>query len=272
MQIVIITGLSGAGKGRTKSIFSDFGYFCADNLPPELLEPMAGIGRFERVAIVADIRAHADFDALLAFREKHAARVLFLDADNAYIARRYKETRRRHPLDARCHDLNAAIDAERKLLTPLRELADMTVDATNLSANALREQLLPVFGDSAPEMVVETRSFGFMYGIPPDADMVFDVRFLPNPFYIPELRPLTGRDKTLSDYVMSFAEAGEFAARLKELMGFLIPRYRAEGRQKLVIAIGCTGGRHRSVTLAENLGKALGCEISHRDIEKLEMR
>jgi UPF0042 nucleotide-binding protein len=283
MEFVIITGLSGAGKGRVKSIMADLGYYCVDNLPVELLGAAiemakADSARFGRMAFVLDARSNRDFGQLTEKLEDMAmrdisVRILYLEAREEYIVKRYKETRRRHPLDGEYPELARAIGAERELLEPLRRRADTIIDTTGLSANQLTEKLAPIFGHEgkSPVMATEVRTFGFKNGIPPDADMVFDVRFLPNPFYIAELKPLTGLDAPVSEYVMRFPEAQRFLRVLCELLEFLLPQYQAEGRQKLVIAIGCTGGRHRSVTLAERTGEFLKRggwrhEVLHREI------
>ncbi len=285
MEFVILTGLSGAGKGRTKSILADFGYYCIDNLPLELLGLMVELAqvrhdRFERVALVVDARSNERFDAVFEALEHMRAlnfdvKVLFLEADNTYILRRYKETRRRHPLDDQYPEMDAAINAERQLLTPLRQVATNVVNTTNLSSNQLRDVLVPLFGDASTrmQMVTEIRTFGFKHGLPMEADLVFDVRFLPNPFYVTELRPLTGKDAPVHDFVMDFPQCGQFLRKLCDMLAFLMPQFQAEGRQKLVIAIGCTGGKHRSVTIAEEVGHFLTREnyaytMLHRDIDK----
>ncbi|MCL2084449.1 MAG: RNase adapter RapZ [Oscillospiraceae bacterium] len=286
MELVILTGLSGSGKGRAKSILSDMGYYCVDNPPPEMICAMAEYaaargGRYEKMALSVDSRGCRAYEPVLESLRRVEAmgvktRILYLEADAAYIIRRYKETRRRHPLDDGCPSLEDAIEAERRLLAPMREHAEMTLDATGLSANQLTEKLSPLFGPggAAPEMRVEVRSFGFMRGLPPEADLVFDVRFLPNPFYVRELKALTGRDAPVSDYVLNRPEAREFLERLFALVDYLIPQYRAESRQKLVAAVGCTGGKHRSVAVAEALAAHISAHgvcpaVLHRDIQDL---
>ena len=277
MELVILTGLSGSGKGRVKSALADMGWYCVDNLPPgvapAMVEYALGQGRHDRLVLVTDARSCRDFGPVLDYTRRAKGmnvktRVLYVEADQEYIVRRYKETRRRHPLDAQNPSLEDAIEAERSLLTPMREHADMTLDATGLSHNQLSEKLAPWFGPggAAPEMYIEVRSFGFMRGTPSDADLVFDVRFLPNPFYLSELRPLTGRDAPVAEYVLNRPEAVEFLERLYALADYLIPQYRAENRQKLLVAIGCTGGKHRSVAIAEALGKHVNAAVSHRDL------
>lgn len=284
MEFVIISGLSGAGKSKAASFMEDMDFFCVDNLPAPLIPKfaelgMAGSGEYDRVVLVTDVRGGTNFDALfraLADLEtmKCAYRILFMDASDAAIIKRYKETRRSHPLAEDCDSLEEAIGLERKMLAPLRERAEYIIDTSNLSTAKLKGELRRLFaksGSSQGRMEVRVTSFGFKHGVPMEADLVFDVRFLPNPYYVTELRPLTGLDGGVRDYVFSSPQTGEFLARLTDLVGWLLPRYEEEGKTSLVIAVGCTGGHHRSVAIAHALAEELqksGCPVSesHRDL------
>ena len=284
MEFVIISGLSGAGKSKAASFMEDMDYFCVDNLPAPLIPKfaelgMAGSGEYDRVALVTDVRAGTNFDGLFHALDaleqmKCSYRILFMDADDDAIIRRYKETRRSHPLAEEADSLEEAIALERKMLAPLRDQADRIVDTTNLSTAKLKGVLRQMFGragTSEGRMEVRMTSFGFKHGVPMEADLVFDARFLPNPFYVTELRPLTGLDGGVRDYVFQNGQAEEFLSRLWELVGWLLPRYEEEGKTSLVIAVGCTGGHHRSVAIAHALGekiRAQGWPVaeSHRDL------
>lgn len=286
MEILLISGLSGAGKSRAAKFFEDMGYYTVDNMPAEMVLRFAGFcaesgGRFDRVALVSDIRGGSDgFPSLLQtiarLREQGVTcRLLFLAADRETIIRRYKETRRTHPLMRGGDTIEVAARREEELLRSLREQADFVIDTTQMPASKLRSELYSLFGDrSRPTtLTVSVVSFGYKNGIPPEADLVFDVRFMPNPFYVPELRDLTGLDAGVRDYVFSFEQSRLFTDKLEELLQFLLPRYSEEGKTMLVIAVGCTGGRHRSVAIARALCgriEAMGYPTTenHRDMTR----
>lgn len=284
MECVIVTGMSGAGKSLTLKYLEDIGFFCVDNLPPALLPTFVEIctnnaGEMEKVALGIDIRGGKLFDDLLKFIENDYSAdvhfvVLFLDASDSTLIKRYKETRRMHPL-MKGGTIQSGIIAERELLKAVRSRADYIIDTTGMLTRRLKAQINEIFLNNKDfnSMIISVMSFGFKYGIPPEADLVFDVRFLPNPFYIPEMRNLTGLDETVSSFVLKSDEAGEFSKKLCDMIEFLIPNYKNEGKTSLVIAFGCTGGKHRSVTFAELLYKHLseaGYSVlsSHRDIDK----
>jgi UPF0042 nucleotide-binding protein len=284
-DLVIITGFSGAGKSTAMQVFEDAGYFCVDNLPPEMIRGLVELfahegSKVERAAVVSDVRGGELFEALVGVLEALedtgiAHRVLFLDADEETLLTRYKETRRRHPL-APESSVVSGIAAERALLDPMRAGADLIVDTTGLSPRALRrriaDELLP--RQITGKLAVTFQSFGFKHGPPRDADLVFDVRFLPNPHYIAHLRLLTGHDQRVIDYVGREGKLDAFYERLMPLLEFVVPEYVAEGKAHLTIAIGCTGGRHRSVCIAEELAARFGeredlhVDVAHRDIDK----
>ena len=286
MEFVIISGLSGAGKSRAASFMEDMGFFCVDNLPVPLIAKfaelgMAGSGEYERVVLVTDVRAGASFEGLFqALDDLRAMRcpyqILFMDASDDEIIKRYKESRRSHPLSEECDGLESAIARERELLAPLRQRAEHIVDTSDLSTAKLKDELRRLFGGAdrgGDRMRVDVTSFGFKHGIPRDADLVFDVRFLPNPFYVPELRALNGLDDGVRAYVFQGGQAEEFLKLLKELLDFVLPRYVREGKTALVIAIGCTGGHHRSVALAHEVAQSIGAfgyavTEHHRDIAR----
>ena len=261
MEFIIISGLSGAGKSKAASFMEDMGFFCVDNLPAPLIPKfaelgMAGTGEYDRVVLVTDVRSGTNFSALFQSLEalkgmKCPYRILYMDASDDVIIKRYKETRRSHPLAEECDSLEGAIALERRMLAPLRERAEFVVDTSDLSTAKLRGELLRLFGRGSQEgaMTVSVTSFGFKHGLPREADLVFDVRFLPNPYYVQELRPRTGLDDGVRDYVFSGGAAGEFLEKLQDLVGFLLPKYVEEGKTALVVAVGCTGGHHRSVAL-----------------------
>ena len=283
MEFIIISGLSGAGKSKAASFMEDMGFFCVDNLPAPLIPKfaelgMAGTGEYDRVVLVTDLRSGTNFSALFQSLEalkgmKCPYRILYMDASDDVIIKRYKETRRSHPLAEECDSLEGAIALERRMLAPLRERAEFVVDTSDLSTAKLRGELLRLFGRGSQEgaMTVSVTSFGFKHGLPREADLVFDVRFLPNPYYVQELRPRTGLDDGVRDYVFSGGAAGEFLEKLQDLVGFLLPKYVEEGKTALVVAVGCTGGHHRSVAIAHALaayirGRGYPVTESHRDL------
>ncbi len=284
MKFLIVTGMSGSGKSGAVNVLEDIGYYCIDNIPPQLIPKFAEIcinnGQMQKVAIVTDIRGGELFfelDEGLNYLKKNRldTSILFLDASDEVLIKRYKETRRRHPLDEQSHgSLQRAINTEREVLASVREHADYYIDTSDLSMGQLKETVYSLFLDNPNEsMVVKVMSFGFKYGISREADLVFDVRCLPNPFYIPELKQHTGLESCVCDYVLSFDQSKELEKKLKDMLDFLIPLYIHEGKSQLVIAFGCTGGKHRSVTFAETIYKHLvdknmRCRISHRDINK----
>ena len=281
MRFVIVTGLSGAGKSQAVRSMEDMGYYCIDNMPSSLIPKFAEIcigskGKFDTVALVCDIRGGTDFDELFSGlddlkRDGYEYDILFLDASDETLIQRYKETRRRHPLD-KDGRLPEAISAEREILALMKKRATHIVDTTGKLSQQLRKEIISLFEPTAMKdgLAANIMSFGFKYGIPLDADLVFDVRFLPNPFYIAELKKLSGKDEPVAQYVMSFPQSGIFLDKLCEMVDYLIPHYVDEGKSQLVIAIGCTGGRHRSVTIAEALHKYLKAKgqrviVTHRD-------
>ncbi len=280
MRFVVLTGLSGAGKTQALHALEDAGFYCVDNLPPALLLPMAQLclkaeSTIERVAVVVDIRGGVFFggieSALEEMRTQHIAyEIVFLDATDEELVRRYNETRRAHPYGS--NELIArTIEREREALAPLRAAADRVIDTTKMLTRELRETMVRLFaGEHEDILRVTLLSFGFKRGMPQDADLVLDVRFLPNPFYIPEMRPMTGLDQPVIDYVHSFPETDIFLAKTTDLLDFLLPLYRREGKSRLVVAVGCTGGQHRSVLLAQDIARAIATmgyavSVSHRD-------
>lgn len=280
-EFVVITGLSGAGKSQAAGILEDMGFFCVDNLPPELLDGfmelvMAAEGKYDRVALVSDIRGRRDIGNLAEhirlLRRNLPLQVLFLEASEQVIVNRYKETRHRHPLDPRGGDLTGAIRKEMAAMAPLREMADHVVDTSGLNWSSLKLRLSAFFQSEDKDSVfLHICSFGFKNGIPAGADLVMDVRFLPNPFYVEELKNLTGLDAPVRDYVCASPAAEEFLEKMTDMLRFLLPKYRAEGKTGLLLAIGCTGGRHRSVVIAEKLTellRAAGCpaDCVHREL------
>lgn len=284
MEILIVTGLSGAGKSQAVHTLEDIGFFCIDNIPAshagrivELCEQANHHGRY---ALVMDIRSRVNFkdfdntkEAFLRFG--HTVKVLYLEAADEVLMRRYKETRRKHPLMVEGASLlQEAIVAERRIIEPARANADYVIDTSMLSSAQLRERVLSLFAqENEGALSVTAMSFGFKYGIPADADLVFDVRCLPNPYYIAELRPLTGCDQRVRDYVFGFSEANELLKHINSLLDYSLPLYMREGKSSLVIAFGCTGGQHRSVSFAEVVGKKLlqqypQTAILHRDYKR----
>jgi UPF0042 nucleotide-binding protein len=286
VDFVVITGLSGAGRSEAAKVLEDVGYFVIDNLPPSLIARVADlalVGRDRsRVALVVDSRGGAfgsDVSelcrALDSLRAQNAQnvnlRVLFLEASDEVLVRRFEQTRRRHPVVA--ERVVEAIALERDLLRELRATADLVIDTSDLNPHELRAKVLAAFAGETGSLLVNVFSFGFKYGLPLDADMVLDVRFLPNPHWIPELRPHTGQDGAVREYVLAQEATREFMRRLEGLLELALPGYVREGKQYLTVAIGCTGGRHRSVVLAEELGAWLGeqdfqANVTHRDMER----
>ncbi|WP_125709732.1 RNase adapter RapZ [Lacticaseibacillus porcinae] len=282
LNLVVITGMSGAGKTVAVQAFEDLGYFCVDNMPPALLpkfgELLKESGKITKVALVVDLRAQAFYDQIidmLANLDSTAfvtSQILFLDATDEELVSRYKETRRSHPLamEGRLMD---GIHKERELLTELRNRAQVVIDTTTLSPRQLREKLFVTFKSAEhPTFHLEVMSFGFKYGLPIDADIVMDVRFLPNPYYVPEYRQKTGLEKPVYDYVMENPQAESFYQKFYAMLAEIMPQYQQEGKTAVTIAIGCTGGQHRSVAFAERVGHAFEADypvdITHRDINK----
>ena len=289
MRFVIVTGMSGGGKSTALKMLEDAGFYCVDNLPISLIEKFVELvsvpgSEINKVALGLDVRADQSFEEttriLDQLKEKgYDFEILFMDANETSLIKRYKETRRIHPLaaDGRVED---GVKRERKVLENVRKNADYVLDTSKLLTRDLKEELDRIFikNEEYNSLMVTVMSFGFKHGIPADADLVFDVRFLPNPFYIDELKRKTGNDREVQEYVMGFPEAESFMEKLTDLIQFLIPNYVKEGKYQLVIAIGCTGGKHRSVTLANALyqklcnEKAYGIKIEHRDIQKDALR
>ncbi len=282
-QVVVVTGLSGAGRSTALRVLEDAGFFCVDNLPPTLAPELLTLahreGRLERVGLGIDVRTGAFLsgaeETLAALEaEGHEVSVIFLDCADDVLVRRFSETRRPHAL-ARDGDLQSAIAGERQRLSGLRARADVVIDTTELNVHELRRSLIDYVGRDAerPSMVVRLMSFGFKYGIPVNADLVFDLRFLPNPHFVDALRPKTGMDEEVSRYVLETPETEGLLDRLVPLLEFVLPQYAREGKAYLTIALGCTGGRHRSVAMVEELNKRLSSAhqvvASHRDVERV---
>ena len=283
MRVVIVTGLSGAGETRAIRSLEDVGYYCVDNMPPFLVSKFVEMcynsqGKLPRVALVVDARGKEMFSELkgelkILNERGFEYEILFLEASDETIIKRYKETRRKHPLSAGV-TVRDAIDSERELLADTKKIADYIIDTTNMKPEHLNENIKSLFSEVSDRenMVINIVSFGFKYGLPLDCDLVFDVRFMRNPFYVEELREKTGLEKEIIEYVMSSDEFKEFNVKLIDFIEYLIPQYIEEGKGNLVIGIGCTGGKHRSVVVAENLCNALrkenNCVINHRDIDR----
>ena len=282
MKFVIVTGMSGAGKSTAMKMMEDMGYFCIDNLPIQLLDKLIDFSNtfhsdVSKVAVGIDVRNGSGIDAipqtLEQLRQKNFPyEILFLDAEDEVLVKRYKETRRNHPL-AGSERINKGIVLEREKLQYLKDNADYIIDTSQLLTKELKEEINHIFveGEEGERFQIAVVSFGFKYGIPADVDLVFDVRFLPNPYYDLELRPLTGNDKAIQDFVMEHQESVEFLEKLDDMMEFLIPNYIKEGKYNLVIGIGCTGGKHRSVTITNKLAEKLkrlpySVKVEHRDI------
>ena len=284
MEFVIVTGQSGSGKSQIINVLEDADFFCVDNMPPQLIPKFAEIcrenGSIEKIAIVTDIRGGSLFYELLdniSHIKKHNinVKILFVSAEHDEIKRRYKETRRKHPLlDSADGDIDKAIEAEYDILMPIRKAADYFIDTTHMNTNNLREAVRNLFvEDITNTLLISCISFGFMHGIPAEADLVFDVRCMPNPYHVPELREFTGLDQCVQDYIMNYEVSRELQKKMLDMIDFLLPQYIAEGKSQLNVAIGCTGGRHRSVTYAEHLYKHLSengykVRILHRDTNK----
>ena len=284
MRFVIVTGLSGAGKSSALKMLEDSGYFCVDNLPVPLIMKLAQLTIKERtdidkIALGVDIRSGQPLSELEAIFEKLKANgynyeILFLNASTKVLVKRFKETRRNHPLSGN-NRIDYGIEIERKELEFLKKRADYIIDTSQLLIRELKVEIDKIFVNNKKynNFYITIVSFGFKYGIPMDSDLVFDVRFLPNPYYEPELRPLSGNDKLVSDYVMAYPAGKEFLDKIYDMLTFLIPNYILEGKNQLVISIGCTGGKHRSVTLANAIADKMseleyGLKVEHRDIKK----
>ncbi len=285
MEFIIVTGMSGGGKSSAIKVLEDIGYFCIDNMPPQLIPNFAEIcsenGEINRVAIVTDIRGGTLFLKLsecisgLVNTDGIDVKVLFLEASKEVLMKRYSETRRKHPLDeVSGGDLSKAIDAEAELLSEIHANADYIIDSSLLTTAQLKGQIAGLFLDKPSDsIIVSCMSFGFKYGVPGEADLVFDVRCLPNPFYVPELKHKTGLDAEVRDYVMKYEQSQILENKIWDMVDFLLPCYISEGKSRLVIAFGCTGGKHRSITFAERTAsylreKECKVRIVHRDIEK----
>ncbi len=290
MKFVILTGMSGAGKSTAIKMMEDIGFYCVDNLPIALLEKFAELfdqqqnTELQKVAVGIDIRNGQALEELRDTLNRMRSigvhcEILFLDAEDSVLVKRYKETRRNHPL-AGGERVDKGIEEERKRLAFLKERADYIIDTSRLLTRELKAELDKIFvqNQDYKNLFITVLSFGFKYGIPADSDLVFDVRFLPNPYYVEGLRAKTGNDKEIQDYVFQFGEAHEFVEKIEDLLNFLIPNYITEGKNQLVISIGCTGGKHRSVALANELyrrlsgSKEYGIKIEHRDIGKDALR
>lgn len=285
MRLVMVTGMSGAGKSSAMKMLEDTGYYCVDNLPVQLISTFAHLiseskGDIDKAVMGIDIRNEQYFDALDSELDKLkkmgiSCEILFLECSDEVLIKRYKETRRQHPLSGGGR-VDQGIREERERLEFIKKRADYIIDTSQLLIRELKNELTKIFvnNEDYNNLFITVLSFGFKYGVPTDVDLVFDVRFLPNPYYIPELKPLTGNDKEIQDYVLGFDVTHEFLSKLKDMISFLIPNYVLEGKNQLVIGIGCTGGKHRSVTLANELyhmlkdRKECGVKIEHRDIFK----
>lgn len=284
MKFVIVTGLSGAGRTQSIRFLEDFGYFCVDNMPPALIPKFAELcfvtgGKIEKAAIAVDIRGGRFFNDLFKSLRTlsdmgYMYDILFLDASDEVLVKRYKETRRNHPLAKNDRIING-IRQERAIMQEVKDKATHVIDTSKLVTRQLREELKRIYvsGGKFDGLIISVMSFGFKYGMPMDADLVFDVRFLPNPYYIEDLKGYSGNDDKVKNYVMAWKETNVFIEKLNDMLEFLIPNYIKEGKTQLVIAIGCTGGRHRSVTIANEIYNKLKANghttlISHRDIEQ----
>ena len=285
MEILIISGLSGAGKSKAASFLEDLGFYIVDNMPAAMILKFAEFcavsnGRYDRVALVYDVRTGSSFTELFDVLDKLKAmdsvcRMLFLEASPETIIKRYKETRRRHPLGDQTDSLEEAVNKEREMMALVRERADFVIDTSRTSTAQLRGELLRLFDTKGEKggMTVNVTSFGFKHGLPLEADLVLDVRFMPNPFYIEELRPQTGLDQPVSDYVFGFPQTKEFLKKLEDLLSFTLPLYAEEGKTTLTIAVGCTGGHHRSGAVTHALTefiRGLGYQVTenHRDMTR----
>ena len=281
-QLVILTGLSGSGKSTVLKAFEDMGFYCVDNMPVELIPIFAelhaaGEGDFSRAALLVDAREGAQLQKLPGLlthlRKDHPISLVFIEAQDDALLRRYSETRRPHPL-GKDYSVRESLLHERELMAPIRKLADVVIDSTQFNVHELRNFITRRFKnpDRHP-MLISVVSFGYKYGVPVDADLIFDVRFLPNPHFVPVLRKFSGRDAKVRRFIRSFPQTGEFLRRMESLLAYLMPHYIEEGKSYLTIAFGCTGGKHRSVMLAEEIKKALekrkyATKVFHRDIDK----
>ena len=285
MEFLIITGLSGAGKSRAADVLEDLDYYCVDNLPVKLMPRFAELcldtqGRYEKVALVTDVRERESFGELLSTIDELkkmdcTVRILYMDADLRTLVRRYKESRRPHPLAGPGYPIEKAIAREQELLAPIKERADFVVNSVNLTLGMLQNRLYQLFAGEGTkrELNITVMSFGFKHGIPLEADLVFDARFLPNPYYVDELRPLCGLDRPVAEFVFSYQQTRTFMEKIQDLIDYLLPLYLEEGKLGLTIAIGCTGGHHRSVAIAAALNdyfcaKGLSSTNINRDVEK----
>lgn len=286
MQLVIVTGMSGAGKSRAIDTLEDIGFFCVDNMTPQLMPTFVKIltdstEPREKVAFVADIRLGDSFSSLFNALEELKSmnidyKILFIDADNDVLARRYQETRRKHPLQNSDSpvELSEVINNEREKLKKARNIADFVIDTSLMTNSLFKERVAELFLDNVSDSIkINVVSFGFKYGIPKDSDLVFDVRCLPNPFYIPELKKHTGLEKEVRDYVMKFDQSRGLVPKLQDLLNYLLPLYRTEGKSQLTVSVGCTGGKHRSVVFAELIcenikEKGYNASVYHRDINR----
>ena len=285
MQFLIVSGLSGAGKSKTASTLEDLGFYCVDNMPAEMIPQFASIclatkGRYEKVALVTDVRGSLTFDTLFQSLDALDAKkmqysILFVEASTEVIIKRYKETRRLHPLMRDGSAMQDAIERERALLEPIRNRASAIIDTSALSTGKLRGELIDLVAGGIHEraMRVSVISFGYKYGLPLDADLVFDVSFLPNPYYIPELKQKTGLDEPVRNFVFQYQQTKDFLEKTEDLLAFLLPNYVDEGKTDLVIAVGCTGGKHRSVAVAKELAdfitrRGYQTVLGHRDMTR----
>jgi UPF0042 nucleotide-binding protein len=281
-QLVILTGLSGSGKSTVLKAFEDMGFYCVDNMPVGLIPIFAelneaGEGNFSRAALLVDAREGAQLQKLpgllMHLRKDHPISLVFIEANDDALLRRYSETRRPHPL-GKDYSVRESLQHERELMAPIRKLADLVIDSTQFNVHELRNFITRRFkSPDRHSMLISVVSFGYKYGVPVDADLIFDVRFLPNPHFVAALRKFTGRDAKVRRFIRSFPQTGEFLKRMERLLAYLMPHYIEEGKSYLTIAFGCTGGKHRSVMLAEEIKKALekrkyASKVFHRDIEK----
>jgi RNase adapter protein RapZ len=280
-HLVLLTGLSGSGKGSVLNTFEDLGFYCVDNLPVALIPKFSELyvegGEIERAALLVDAREGEQIDKLPGiYRQlvnEHPATLVFIEASDEALMRRFSETRRPHPL-GRDGSIAEGIREERRRMAPIRRLADVVIDTTKFNVHELRQFIIDRFQNPGRRpLLVSVVSFGYRYGIPPDADLVFDVRFLPNPHFVPRLRPFSGKDPRVARYIRSFTQTGEFLRRIESLLLYLIPHYIKEGKSYLTVALGCTGGRHRSVALAEIIKRAVkkkgySAKVVHRDLDK----
>lgn len=285
MQFIIVSGLSGAGKSKAASHLEDLGFYCVDNMPAEMIPQFASIclatkGRYEKVALVTDVRGGLSFDTLFQAFDKLDEMhlnysIFFMEASTEVIIKRYKETRRLHPLTKDGSSIQEAVERERALLEPIRNRASAIIDTSSLSTGKLRGQLIDLVAGGVHEraMRISVLSFGYKYGLPLEADLVFDVRFLPNPYYIPELKNQTGLDEPVRSFVFQYQQTKDYIEKLEDLLSFLLPNFVDEGKTDLVIAVGCTGGRHRSVCVAKELAdftarRGYATTLGHRDMAR----